>query len=387
MLQILWIQYQIDILIFLAVILAIVLSNSRILRNLGDHPIPQNLPNISVLIPARNEENNIGQCVLSILGQDYPNFRVFALDDNSTDGTWRILSQLSASDPRLHVLKGKPLPAGWFGKHWACHQLTQAADGELILFTDADTRHHPKALSDAVAAINAMDADFLTAFPREETASLGECLVVSLFPWFIIGFLPLYLAYRWRMPAMSAAIGQFMLFRREAFEEIGGYEAIRHEAVDDVALARKIKIHGLKWRMINGTNRISCRMYHSFREAYRGFTKNLFAGFGYRVLRFVLVWLWIVLAFLSPIIILIMGISMSNIPQYSMILAGIDVIFSLLIWGVSHWRFRFPFYLTFLYPISVILMLIIALGSMVLTITGRANWKGRTFMKPKLKWL
>jgi chlorobactene glucosyltransferase len=382
-----WIQHQIGLFVFLLVILVITLSNIFILRKLGKYPMPEHFPGVSVLVPARNEENNIGQCVRSLLNQDYPDFEVLVLDDNSTDGTWEVISEIASEDERLNIIKGKKLPDGWFGKHWACHQLAQAAGGELFLFTDADTRHHPLALRDAVAALIARKADLLTAFPHEEVISWGERLTIPIFPWFIIAFLPLFLAYRLRNPSLSATVGQFMLLRRQAYEQIGGYVAIRQEAVDDVALGRRIKAKGLKWRMINGGKHIQCRMYHSFREGYRGFTKNLFAGFGYRILKFVLVWLWLGIAFLEPIIVLAIGLTgLMSLSSLSVVLAAASAVTSLLIWGASHWCFGFPLYLAFLYPVSIIVALAIAAGSMFFALTGRADWRGRVFARPDVKW-
>jgi chlorobactene glucosyltransferase len=340
-----------------------------------------------VLVPARNEEENIGGCIRSLLNQDYPNFEVIVLDDNSTDRTWRILNELSAKNNKLRILKGEPLPDGWFGKHWACHQLSQNADGEVFLFTDADTRHNPNSLKDGIAGMIAEKADLITAFPREETISWGELIMVPLFPWFILCFLPLIVAYRTQSPAFSAAIGQFLMISREAYKKIGGYEAIRQEAVDDVALARNIKANGLRWRMSLGYDQLYCRMYHGFREAYSGFTKNLFAGFGYKILTFTFVWLCIGTAFLEPIVVLFLAIIGVESSFLTLALAGIGVLVSLLIWGASHWRFGFPIYMTFLYPISVMLLLIIAFSSMIFALTGKAGWKGRYFTKPKIGWL
>ena len=381
----LWIQHQIGLLIFLLVILVITLSNIRILRNLGGYPMPSRFPSVSALVPARNEEDNIAACICSLLEQQYPDFEVLALDDNSTDGTWQVLSELAEDHERLRVIKGESLPPDWLGKNWACHQLAQAAKGEILLFTDADTRHHPLALRDGVAALLAREADLLTAFPHEEVVSWGERLMVPLFPWFIIAFLPLFVAYRVKNPAFSATIGQFMLIRHEAYDQAGGYEAIRMEAVDDVALGRNVKAYGLRWRMINGGNRIRCRMYRGFRETYRGFTKNLFAGFRYKILKFTLVWLWLGVAFLEPLVVFLIGLATGFSSLY-IVLAAMGILVSAMIWGASNRCFGFPFYLTFLYPVNMILVLAIAAGSLFFALTGRADWKGRTFARQEVKW-
>ncbi len=347
---------------------------------------PSRFPGVSILVPARNEEKNIADCVKSLLNQNYPNFQVHVLDDNSTDNTWKILTELAENNQQLIIHKGKPLPDGWLGKHWACHQLAEKTESEILLFTDADTYHHPDTLRNGISALEELNADMLTAFPYENVITWGERLMVPLFPWFIIAFLPLIVAYHTQNPAFSAAIGQFMLFRRKAYEAIGGYNAIKQEVVDDVALARRIKTNGLRWRMINGIDRISCRMYDGFKSAYKGFTKNLFAGFGYSILKYSFVWLCIGIAFLEPVVVFINIYHSSNINMISLTLSSISIVFSLLIWFFSNLKFRFPLYLTFLYPINIILALIIAFGSMLITLSGKAGWKGRKFIKPKIRW-
>ena len=137
--------------------------------------------------------------------------------------------------------------------------------------------------------------------------------------------------------------------------------------------------------MINGGNRVRCRMYHSFQETYRGFTKNLFAGFGYKILKFALVWLWLGIAFLEPVVVLIVG-SVAGLSGLSMIIATISVVVAAMIWGADHRCFGFPLYLTLLYPVSMVLVLTIAAGSLIFALTGRADWKGRTFAKQEVKW-
>lgn len=376
-------MHQASLIFFLAVLLLIALSNLRSLRRLGTYPLPTHLPPLSVLVPARDEETNIGPCVRSLLVQEYPDFEVLVLDDASSDDTWRIAETLAEEDDRLRVMAGRPLPSDWMGKHWACHQLAQAAGGSLLLFTDADTRHHPYALRDAVAALQAEEADLLTALPCEEVLSWAEKLVVPIIPWSLFAFLPLGLAHRSSRPALSATIGQFMLFRRQTYEQIGGHQAVRQETVDDIALGRLVKAQGLRWRMLDGTDRVRCRMYHNFREVYEGLSKNLFAAFGYNVLTFSFVWLWLGIVFGEPLVVLALRMIGVPVSELSLTLSIAAVTLSLLLWGLSHWRFCFPIYLALLYPISLLLAEVIAGRSVLSTLTGRAQWKGRVLSKPQ----
>src|SRR5512133_404291 len=139
---------------FLAFGLLTALGNSLFIQRLGRKTLqPKQSPFVSMLVPARNEALNIEPCVRSLLAQDYPGFELIVLDDQSTDGTRSILEKIQKENPGLRILIGSSLPIGWLGKHWACHQLTIAARGEFLLFTDADTRHEPYALRDSVSAM------------------------------------------------------------------------------------------------------------------------------------------------------------------------------------------------------------------------------------------
>jgi chlorobactene glucosyltransferase len=382
-----WSSHQASLIVFVAVLLLIALSNLKALRGLGSWPLPRGFLQASILVPVRNEEHNVEPCLRSLLAQEYRDFEVLVLDDESTDGTSEVLAALSAEEHRLRVVEGRPLPQGWVGKHWACHQLAQAAVGDLLLFTDADTRHHPHSLRDAVVALVAERADLLSAIPREVAVSWAERLVVPIIPWSILSFLPLGLAHRLRVPALAAAVGQFMLFRREAYEQVGGHAAFRDHTVDDLASVRLMVAKGLVWRLVDGSPRVQCRMYHDARQVLEGFSKNLFAGFDYRIVPFVFVWLWLGLVFCEPPAILL---SRAMVPRWSgpsPWLAAAAIVVSLLLWGITLWRFGFPLYLAFLYPVTMLLMVAIAMRSMVVTMSGRATWKGRRLGTPRVRWL
>jgi chlorobactene glucosyltransferase len=382
----LWINHQASLLAFVGVLLLIALSNILSLRRLGQCPRPAGLPRVSVLVPARNEETNIGPCVRSLLAQNIQAFEVLVLDDNSTDSTPSILAALQAEDDRLQILQGQPLPEGWIGKHWACHQLAEAATSELLFFTDADTRHHPETLGDAIAVLLAEKADLVTAIVREDVESWAERLTVPVMNWSILSFLPFWLAHRLHIPVYSTANGQLMLFRRSAYDCVGGHAAVRAHPVDDIQLARRIIAHGLRWRMTSALDRVSCRMYTDFGLVREGFSKNLFAAFDYNIPLFVFVWLWLVVVFWEPLVeVFLLGLNLVFGPfrtlpvsDLSLGLALGAVVCSLLQWGLLCRYLRFPLYLALLYPISVIAFAAIAIRSLIVTVRKRATWKDRT---------
>jgi len=444
-----WLYFETSAVAFAVCLVLIGLSNLRRLRRLDRYPPSPATPRVSVLVPARNEEANIGACVTSLLAQDYPDLEVVVLNDHSTDRTGEILAGLtgaaaraaptrmdekvagvdvdltgavagagadptgaaadptgaaaraaptrmggavaggdadSTKDERVRVLEGRDLPEGWLGKHWACHQLAEAASGELLLFTDADTRHGPASVRHGVAALHAEGADLLTALPFEETVTLAEQLIVPVIPWSILTFLPLEVAYRTRSPAFSATIGQYMLFRANAYRAIGGHAAIATDPVDDISLGRRIKGGGFRWRLADATGDVRCRMYQNAEQVFEGFSKNLFSAFGNRALPFVGVWLWLEIVFLLPVAVLLARLLGAPVPNLDAGIALAGVAAGLASWGVSHLRFGFPARLIPLYPLTMLLALTIALRSVALVRRGRTTWKGRTLVQRPVRW-
>ncbi len=247
------------------------------LLNLATWRVPAPRPasgRVSALVPARDEEATIEACVRSLLAE--PVDEVLVLDDGSTDGTVAVLAKLAAEEPRLRVLTGAPLPAGWVGKVHACHQLSLAATGDDLLFVDADTRLLPG----AVAALRGTPGAAVTAFPRQVVETTGEALVVSLLHLTYLSWLPLALIPRTRAPSVLAANGQVLLVRRGALADVGGFAAVRDAVVDDMALCRRFKERGHAVWFLPGEALATCRMYPSGAAAWRGFGKNLAPGLG-----------------------------------------------------------------------------------------------------------
>lgn len=382
----LWLYFEISAVAFVVCLVFIALSNWRLLRRLDCYPPTTSTPRVSMLVPARNEEAHIGDCVRSLLAQDYPDYEVLVLDDHSNDRTWEILAAISAEDIRLRVLAGEELPEGWLGKHWACQQLADAATGELLLFTDADTRHGPQSVRHGVAALQAERADLLTALPHQETVTWAEQLVVPVMSWSILTFLPLALAYRSSSPALSATVGQYMLFRQSAYGQAGGHAAVRNDPVDDIALGRRIKAQGLRWRLADAARDVRCRMYQNAGQVFEGFSKNLFSGFGHRLLPFIAVWLWLGTVFLLPVGVLLKALLGFPMPALDLAVALAGVAAGLVSWGLCHVRFGFPLYLTPLYPITLLLALVIAVRSVTLVLRERTTWKGRRLIQHSVRW-
>jgi chlorobactene glucosyltransferase len=304
------------------------------------------------------------------LAQIYPRFELLLLDDNSRDGTEELATAAAQGDERFRLLHGEPLPAGWLGKNWACHQLAQAARGDLLLFLDADVQLAPGALAALVNLLSRENAGLLTIWPTQITQSWGERLVVPLMAFAILGYLPVLPVHYAPWPIFAAANGQCLLFSRAAYQQSGGHAAARGQVVEDVTLARRVKQAGLPLRMADGNRLVACRMYPGgWPQVRAGFAKNILAGHGNRVpfLLVSTVFHWLV--FIFPWIWLIFGGG-----GFALGLGLAGVLLRALTAAFTRQR---PFD-ALLLPVSVVLMTGIAFQSIAWHYRGGATWKGRT---------
>lgn len=263
-------------------------------------------PFVSVLVPARNEAAVIERTVRGLLGQSYARFELIVLDDNSEDGTGELARQAAAGDARLRIINGKPLPPGWAGKNWACHQLAQAAHGDILLFTDADTLWAEGGLAALVDEMARSRGDLQTVWPTQLTETWAERLTVPNLALVVIGYLPILATHYLPLAAFGAANGQVMAFRREAYKGIDGHAGVKGEVVEDVKLARRIKAAGLRLRMADGNRLVSCRMYTDWPGVRNGFAKSLVGGYG-SVFGVILSILFHWIVFLMPALWLVFG--------------------------------------------------------------------------------
>ncbi len=362
--------------LMLTAMAAIAILNVFTFPRLTASPPPQASPLVSVLIPARNEAAVIGETLRRLLAQDYAHYEVLLLDDHSDDDTAGIARRAAGDDPRLRLLQGAPLPAGWLGKSWACQQLAQAAQGEYLIFTDADVSWGAGALSRLVGELQRRGGDLLTVWPTQRTESWGERLVVPLLAFVIIAYLPLLAVHYIPWPVFAAAIGQCLAFRREVYFAIGGHAAIRASIIDDMAFAKTIKRRGFRLRAADAAGLMGCRMYHNWPEVRDGFAKNILAGHGSRIVLLLLSWVFHWLLFLAPWVWLALGWlgGPPEWPWWPLCLMGLGVGIRALTAAYSRQRLADACLL----PVSVILMAIIASQAIVWRWRyGAVRWKGR----------
>jgi chlorobactene glucosyltransferase len=368
----------------LVLIFVNLLVNLTLFKNIKNYCLPpelsENPPLVSILVPARNEEKNIARCINSLLKQDYKNIEILVLDDNSTDSTSYIVRNTASKDLRVRLISGEPMKKGWLGKCWACHQLSRHARGSYFIFTDADTLHYRDTVTKSLAAMTANNLDGISVYPDQIAVTFHERMTVPIINFAIISLMPMILIKYTKGPFFSTGIGQFFMFKKEAYESMGGHESIKGEILEDVHLSKQIKKSGFKYMIFDGSKNIHCRMYHNFSEIINGFTKFVYSAFGNNgFMEFIGLSVFSAI-FLFPFLLLPPGylflgwsgpLLILNISQILIILA-IKVILAL--------RSKNRVLDVFFMPVSVIYMLIFAINSYRRFKSKKGfYWKGRTY--------
>ena len=248
---------------------------------LADFPAsaPHDAPLVTVVIPARNEAANIVPCLRSVLATTYPALEVVVVDDHSEDGTGGLAREVAAGDARVRVVDNPLLPAGWFGKQWACATGAAAARGALLCFTDADTRHAPELLARAVNALRAREAAMVSVGGRQELVGFWERAVQpQVFALLLARYGSAERVNRSPRVYDKIANGQFILTTRAAYDAVGGHAAVRDKVAEDLMLAQRYFAAGKRVVLVEGLDQLATRMYQSLGDIVRGWMKNIYAG-------------------------------------------------------------------------------------------------------------
>ena len=323
--------------------------NARLLRRPG----APGHSTASLLLPVRDEAGRVEACVRSLLLQGAG--EVLVLDDGSTDGTAGIVNRLEG----VRLLAGRPLPPGWLGKPHACQQLADAADGDVLVFVDADVVLAPGAVAATLGVLERTGLDLVCPYPRQEAPGLTR-LVQPLLQWSWLTFLPLRLAERSASGSLSAANGQLLAVTRAAYDRAGGHAAVRTEVVEDLALLRAVKRTGGRGGVVDGTGLATTRMYDDWDGLVAGYTKSLHTtGVGPPVLLTVL--------YVLPAVAALRGSRSGRIAVAAGVLGRV----------VSARRTGGPVLDSLLHPVSVGALVALTVRSHLAARRGTLTWKGR----------
>lgn len=379
----LFLLYQYIVAIILLFIMINFIINNFVFKNTINHRLPYSFlkedPLISILIPARNEQDNIKRCINSLLKQDYSNLEILVLDDNSTDMTAVIVEKISKKDNRVKLYHGKPLARGWLGKSYACQQLSEYANGDYLAFIDADTLHFPTSISSSVACLLKYRVDALSVFAKQIMVTIHERMMIPFGNFMIMGFMPLALIKKTKSVLFCTAIGQFILFKKDVYEAIGGHESVKGEILEDIHISKQVKKCGFKFMIFDGRSNLYCRMYHNFKEVVHGYSKVIFSSFDYNLTMISIALIIITAIYLMPFVMLPLAI-LFDWPLVIINIIILQIIFVMVTKIILAIRFKMKATDVLLHPLSVIYLLSMALNSVYqFRFNIGVYWKGRTY--------
>jgi len=377
-----WYLYQTIVAVVLALFLLNLILNLRSLHRLGEGKwkLPKPLPLVSVLIPARNEEANIAACLESLQEQDYPDYEILVLDDNSEDNTAAVVGEIAAADPRVRLLRGEPLPEGWAGKPYACHQLAKEAGGSWLLFTDADTAHAPNMLSSALAYAHSHKLSLLSGFPLQHVTSFTQKIALPIMYFILLSCCPLWWLQDSKKPKPGIAIGQFLFLRADDYREMGGHEAVKSRKVEDMWLGFELARRGKRQGVVDLSRVVSCHMYTRSSEVMQGITRWVYSAGSLSP------WLLGVLMVLGAALFFVpfvftVGHFTPIIPDYGWSMLIVMQIGAILLMRVLvDRRFRHPQLYSLSHPAGISFWLLCVVNGAIRHLTGGGvRWKERNY--------
>jgi len=340
---------------------------------------PSGNPRVSIIVPARNEQECVESALKTLLGLDYDNYEVIAVDDRSTDRTGEIMDRVATGSSKLRVIHHTELPPGWLGKTHAMWSAAKQASGEWLLFTDADVLFKADSLRRALSYAEAQPADHVVLFPRMIMKRPGEYMMIAFFQtMFMFGHRP------WKVADPTTddhmGVGAFNLVRRSVYDAVGTYKALRMEVLDDMKLGKVVKKSGFAQRNVFGDDLISIRWARGAMGIVNNLTKNFFAVLSFQSWRTILS--AIALAFLNygPFVGVVIAHGWMRLP-YAVALGSMALIYL----GMS-WRSSVPVYYVLLHPVSTTLFIYTLLRSMFLTLWNDGIvWRGTKYPLEELR--
>jgi chlorobactene glucosyltransferase len=374
--------YQVIITVGLLVFALNLVLNLRVLKrpSRDSKKLPEPVPLVSVLIPARNEKANIESCLRSLQEQDYPNLEILVLDDNSSDNTASLVERMAATDGRIQLVKGKRLPRGWAGKPFACYQLAKKANGSWLLFVDADTTHASYMLRAVLSLAIERRCAMLSGFPRQLATSLPQKVAVPVLYFIILSWLPLWWLQRSKKPRPSLAIGQFLLFPREEYWRIGGHRAVKSRILEDVWLGVEVNRHGGRHMAVDLSPVVSCRMYQSIGAMWEGFIKWMYSVAALSSLALLGLMIAGFIFFLAPFYWLWEALFVADSSTGWQFLVTLQVVMIIAMRRIADSRFKEPLASALLHPLGFSFLFLACLyGASHRAVGGYVHWKKRLY--------
>ena len=347
---------------------------------------------VAVLIPARDEERNIGACVKSVLASRGVGLEVLVLDDGSTDRTAELVREIALRDARVRLVEARALPKGWNGKQHACWVLAQETDAALLLFLDADVRIMPEALVRCVGEMQARRVALLSGFPRQILGGWMERMLLPLIHFVLLGLLPMERMRKSTKAAYAAGCGQFFLAEREAYFACGGHAAIRDTRHDGLRLPEEFRRHGLRTDLVDLTELAEVRMYCSASEVWMGLAKNATEGLG-SPRRIVPVTMLLLMGQVLPVIAAVLWVAFwvslavvgatfddARAAMIVSLLLGVAVVASYLPRLIAVRKFEQPVMSAVLHPVGILMLLGVQWYALVRQVFGRpVEWRARSY--------
>jgi glycosyltransferase involved in cell wall biosynthesis len=344
-------------------------------------------PRVTILIPAKDEEQRIRPCIQSALDQDYPNCDVIAIDDRSVDRTGEILDEMAADNPRLsviHIQEGT-LGPGWTGKNNALFTGTRAAQGEWLLFVDSDVLLQPIAVTRSVTVSAHKKYDLLSLLPTLEAHTIWESMLIPLCSGAAATMYLIGLSNDDKLKNVAFGNGQFMLARRSAYDAIGGHEVVKDRFCEDTEMARLMKERGLRTRVSWGSNLAAVRMYSSLPAIIKGWSRIYYAAKVGNPKHVLLAITFLLLNCFTAYAVLLYGILRASHPHGNMLdnaWLGAGILhwatMTFILSRIYRWSKNSPWH-ALLFPVAGPILLWVLIKALILCVTKKVEWRGTSY--------